>query len=214
MPTPPPSVPSLSASAPSEAARRADGRTAFRIVAPLALAAALLNGPVVALSQAEGRHPDAPDEIEQFAFLVGDWHCLTRQMQPDGSLTEERAAEWHGRWVLGGWAIADEWISTLPDGREFRGVNLRSFDSERGEWDNRWLAPIARQWKYFSARREGETMVMLGGEGSDPRGEFIDRNTFHDITGESFLWRKDRSWDGGETWLEGLARIECSATGG
>ena len=54
---------------------------------------------------------------------------------------------------------------------------------------------------------------MTGGEGTDPRGAFVDRNTFHEITPESFLWRKDRSWDGGESWFEGIAIIEARRGG-
>ncbi len=50
---------------------------------------------------------------------------------------------------------------------------------------------------------------MLGGEGSDPHGSFVDRNVFYDITAEAWKWRKDRSYDGGKTWLEGVAFVEA-----
>ena len=54
-----------------------------------------------------------------------------------------------------------------------------------------------------------DTMVMTGGGGTDSFGDFIDRNVFHDIGPDRFSWRKDRSWDGGETWIEGVAVIEA-----
>ena len=48
--------------------------------------------------------------------------------------------------------------------------------------------------------------------GPDGQGlSFLDRNTFHEIGEESFKWRKDRSFDGGETCLEGVAWIHCRA---
>lgn len=54
-------------------------------------------------------------------------------------------------------------------------------------------------------------MVMTGGEGTDPRGEFVDHNVFYGIGGDAWRWRKDRSWDRGDSWLEGVGFIDCRA---
>lgn len=43
-------------------------------------------------------------------------------------------------------------------------------------------------------------MVMTGGEGVDRQERpFIDRNTFHEITDDSWKWRKDGEWEVIET---------------
>lgn len=159
-------------------------------------------------------HPDAPPETAQFGFLIGAWDCVIRTMGPTGELGPGRPATWRGRYILDGWAIEDLWISTGPDGSESQGMNIRSFNPETRVWDNRWLAQGSLQWKYYSAEKVGDTMVMTGGEGVDPRGAFIDRNTFHDIGADSWRWRKDRSWDGGETWIEGIATISAERSAG
>ena len=154
--------------------------------------------------------PDAPSETAQFAFLVGDWHCKTSGRRPDGSIENGPDATWTGYYILGGWAIQDDWVSPQPDGKSFRGTNVRSFNPEVGKWDNRWLAAGSQKWKYYGAEKVGDTMVMTGGEGVDRQDRpFIDRNTFHEITDNSWKWRKDRSFDGGETWVEGVAFIYC-----
>ncbi len=57
-------------------------------------------------------------------------------------------------------------------------------------------------------------MVMIGGEGEDNFGAYVDRNVFSNTGPRGFDWRKDRSWDGGENWLEGVARIECRTSEG
>ena len=95
---------------------------------------------------------DAPKETAQFAFLIGEWSCKTRRMGRDGSLTDGPDATWTGSYVLDGWAIQDEWISTGPGGQPVLGTNVRSFNPTTGKWDNRWLAAGSLEWKYFRGR--------------------------------------------------------------
>jgi hypothetical protein len=158
-------------------------------------------------------HPRAPEETRQFSFLVGEWNCKTRFRNADGSGYNEGRAKWIGYFILDGWAIQDDWVGYGPEGQEFHGTNIRSFNPRTKEWDNRWLPAGSLQWKYYSAEKQGPTMVMIGGEGTDPRGDYIDRNVFHDIERNHWAWRKDRSWDGGETWVEGIGFIEATRVG-
>ena len=177
----------------------------------LALLAAIISSPALGgegiPSRADAPNPAAPAETEQYSFLVGNWSCKTRFIKPDGKTYNEGEATWIGHYILGGWAIQDYWMSTLPDGKTFYGTNIRSFNPKTKKWDNRWLPMGSLQWSYFESEKVEETMVMTGGEGKDPRGEFIDRNTFYEIKADSWAWRKDRSYDGGKTWLEGIGFI-------
>jgi len=174
-------------------------------------AMALLAGATAAGDGFGTLNPDAPPETAQFGFIVGAWHCRSKFMGQDGAYVEGTAT-WTGRYVLDGWAIRDDWQSTLADGRTFHGFNIRSFNPQTRKWDNRWLPQYSLQWKYYEAEKVGDTMVMTGGEGSDQNGEFIDRNTFYDIGEDRWMWRKDRSYDGGETWVEGIGYIEATRT--
>ena len=185
---------------------RAITRTSLLLMASLTLG---LAGLTVAAD--DGRiNVDAPPETAQFAFIIGGWDIKSRFMKPDGIGYGEGTATWTGYFILDGWAIQDDWISDLPDGKQGRGTNIRSFNPRTGKWDNRWLSAGSLQWKYFEATKEGDTMVMIGGKGEDARGSFIDRNVFHDIKADSWHWRKDRSWDGGKTWTEGIGFIHAT----
>lgn len=138
-------------------------------------------------------------------------------MRPDGSSVEGEAV-WEAHYILGGWAIQDVWTVETPEGEAFYGTNIRSFDPERKKWNNRWLPSGSLEWKHFDSEQVGDTMVMIGGEGEDPNGSYVDRNTFYNISENHFDWKKDRSYDGGETWIEGVAlisadRIRASAQG-
>jgi hypothetical protein len=155
-------------------------------------------------------NPAAPPETAQFSFAIGEWACTTRGRQPDGSVKEGAPATWTFYYILDGWAIQDNWVVRRPDRSEFRGTNIRSFNPQTGKWDNRWLPIGSLQWKYYEAEQVGDTMVMTGGRGKDAQErEFVDRNTFHSITENSWSWRKDRSFDGGKTWIEGVFFIDA-----
>ena len=145
--------------------------------------------------------------VEKTSFILVD---TTRGMRPDGSLQEGPPATWTFHYILDGWAIQDDWVQEQPDGSVSHGMNIRSFNPETRKWDNRWLSSGNLQWKYFESEKVGATMVMTGGGGKDGQGrEFIDRNTFLEIAGDSWKWRKDRSFDGGETWIEGVFFIDA-----
>ena len=191
----------------------------FTVALFFAVNAAAHHGPVAGSS--EGRRaghfgtlsPDAPPETAEYAFLIGEWSCKTRGMSPTGQMSDGPDATWIGYYVLDGWAIQDVWLSSNPGSKP--GTNIRSFNSKTGKWDNRWLAAGSPDWKYFESEKVGDTMVMTGGEGIDAmERSFVDRNVFYEISEHSWKWRKDRSFDGGENWFEGVAHIHCRAAGG
>ena len=178
----------------------------FASLAPALLAASVS----IAVPRGSGADPAAPPETNQFAFLVGEWDCTTRDLKLDGSGHTEGRAKWTGYWILGGWAIQDDWESPTPDGGAFRGTNIRSFNPRTRKWDVRWLPAGTLQWKQYEAEKVGDTMVMIGGEGKSASGRaFVDRNVFHEMGADSWKWRKDRSFDGGHAWREGISFIEC-----
>lgn len=179
------------------------------LLSALVLSTLTTGSPPAAAGEYGELNPAAPPETAQYGFLIGEWQCTIRAMQPDRSF-KEGSATWTGRYILDGWAIQDHWISDQPDGSKAHGTNIRSFNPETKEWDNRWLSMGNLQWKYYSSVQQGDTMVMTGGEGSSPNGDFVDRNTFYDITADGWKWRKDRSFDGGESWFEGVAHITAT----
>lgn len=158
---------------------------------------------------AGGPNADAPPETAQYAFLVGVWDCTITASRPDG-VTKQNKAVWKGYWILDGWAIQDDWVSFDENNTPiFFGTNIRSFNPKTKKWQVRWLSQGSLKWKQYDTVKSGGTMVMTGGEGKDRQGEYIDRNTFFDIEADSWGWRKDRSYDGGKNWIEGVAYISA-----
>ena len=154
-------------------------------------------------------NPEAPAQLSQFAFLIGDWSCTTKFMKQDGKSYREGTAEWIGVYTLDGCAIQDYWIGHGPQGKDYYGTNIRSFDQKTGKWTNRWLPAGTLQWSSFESEMKDGKMVMIGGGGTSPRGDFISRNTFYEIGPDSWRWRQDRSYDQGKTWFEGVGFIDA-----
>jgi hypothetical protein len=144
-------------------------------------------------------HPDAPAEMKQFAFLVGEWDCKFRYIGADGEHVEA-TGRWVGYYSLDGFAFQDDWHSTLN-----RGTTWRTYDPEKERWVNRWLPANTDRASgfttdyFYGGMQDGE--MVLTAEGSDGRGAFTDRIVFTDIREDGFTWKLDRSRDGGKTWV-------------
>ena len=109
-------------------------------------------------------HPNAPKELAQFDFLIGDY-TITPYKWVDGewlTSAEVPPARWNGRFILGGMAIEDEWYDIDPglNPEVGRGVNVRMWDAEDGEWDMMWVHSRSRQVQDLRAKVIDETLTM------------------------------------------------------
>jgi len=161
----------------------------------------------------EGPSPAAPAVLSLFAFLVGRFHCETKVKRPDGGFDTCAAAR-HGRYILGGRAIADSWRQVGADGGVTQhGLNIRAYDAARGAFVLRWFDALAATWLDLGPEDLGGVTVAAGAisylhrvpPGAADRlfpKETLFRNTFHDITPARFLWRAEIARAGGGTWEE------------
>ncbi len=106
-------------------------------------------------------HPDAPPELEQFAFLIGDFEITSHIMTPAGWSPPRPGprARWNGWYSMGGMMITDEWYDPDP-GLQLdspRGVNVRMYDPASAEWKMMWVATAGAQVQDLrAAMRDGK----------------------------------------------------------
>lgn len=110
------------------------------------------------------RHPEAPEELEQFAFLVGDYEIRAYGRQGDGWTQGYLTTDWNGRWALDGFAIYDEWFDVQWPNQEKtwgRGANLRLYKPDMAQWVMVWAhtSPGA-PGQDLRAQQRGDRMVM------------------------------------------------------
>lgn len=149
------------------------------------------------------RNPQAPAEVAQFDFLIGDWNVQITWFPPQGE-PNTYAAKWHNHWINDGFDVMQEWRGPYITGTEFR-----HFDPALGYWVGRNLY-VGRSWVDTTARIEGENMVVVIEGGNPQEGAFLNRETYYDISPNQWRMKSDRSFDDGNTWEKG--RYEMIAT--
>jgi hypothetical protein len=150
-------------------------------------------------------NPNAPAALSRFAFLIGKWRCAARVRSANG---ESRTfdATWLGRFILEGYAIADEYRMTGSAGELIvLGMNFRSYDPTKQIWNIKWLNALTGTWTDLG-REE------LGGVSFDgPSVSYVfeepmaahayTRATYTNISKSHFTWRGEKSEDR-KTWSE------------
>ena len=150
-------------------------------------------------------NPNAPPELTQFAFLIGNWRFEATVKMPGGG-SHRFAGTWRGRFVLDGYAIADEYRMMDAAGKlTVLGVNLRAYDAQKKTWNMKWLNAMQGTWVDLGPEELGGVNV----EGGSIRYEMREpmaahaytRATYTPVSEEQFTWRGEKS-DDRQTWSE------------
>jgi hypothetical protein len=144
-------------------------------------------------------NPKAAPELARFAFLIGKWRCEVKLQAATGDW-QTFAATWFGRYVLDGYAIADEYRMTGPSGELIvLGVNFRTYDATKQVWNIKWLDAVAGTWWDLGPQELGG--VTFDGPSvmyafKEPMGgHAYTRAVYTNISKSRFTWRGERSDD-------------------
>ena len=164
--------------------------------------AILLIGAVSAFAQntVPKKSADLPEEISQFAFVIGEWDAHVVWKGADGS-TGETDATWRCEWLAGGYMVHQNW-----DGPYLKGSEFRAWDKKQKKWLGHNFYG-GRQWAHTECKFEDGNMIVFITGVSDKRGDFINRETYYDIQADSFSLKSERSYDGGKTWEPGRYHV-------
>lgn len=150
-------------------------------------------------------NPNAPEALSRFAFLIGRWQCEARVMVAPGEW-QAFEATWVGRFILDGYAIADEYRMTNPSGDLIvLGLNFRVFDATKQIWQIKWLDALTGTWtdlgpeELGGVKYDGQSIVYAFKEPMVAHA--LTRATYTNISETHFTWRGEAS-DNGETWTE------------
>ena len=146
------------------------------------------------------RNANAPAELQQLEFLIGDWTVAVVLHRPAGDIAYE--ARWHNVWIVNGFAIMQEWRDLYSTGAE-----LRSFNVQTGRWEGRNF--YGQTWtESEGAFANGEFVIDTQTAG--PNGPSLGRERYFDIQPNSFRLVATRSSDGGLTWSAPTYEMVCT----
>lgn len=150
-------------------------------------------------------NPQAPSALSRFAFLIGKWQCDARVRLVDGEW-QALQGTWVGRFILDGYAIADEYRMTGSTGELIvLGMNVRTYDATKQAWNIKWLNALAGTWVDLGPEElggvtfEGRSIIYAFTEPVATHA--YTRATYTNISENHFTWRGERS-DNGKTWSE------------
>ena len=154
---------------------------------------------------AEGRNPRAPEELSRFEFLIGEWRFQARVKVSDES-HQTFEGTWVGRYILDGYAIADEYRMVDAKGEVVvLGMNFRAYDAAKRVWNIRWLNGLTGTWTDLVSDELGG--VVFGEQSvtyafKEPTADqAYTRATYTSVSEDHFTWRGDQSVDG-KSWGE------------
>ena len=160
-------------------------------------------------------NPNAPAELARFAFLIGRWRCEAKLKLGDGEW-QTFPARWVGRFILDGFAIADEYRMLGAAGELIvLGMNFRSYDAVARVWKIKWLNGLTGAWTDLVSEElggvsfDGASIVYAFKEPT--AGHAYTRASYTNISKTHFTWRGERSEDG-EAWSEFMV-VECERDG-
>jgi hypothetical protein len=153
---------------------------------------------MVTALQATGPHPSLGDQAKDFGRFVGTWDGEYNEFSKDGKATRS-SGEWIFGWVMDGRAIQDLFIihPSAAHKEGFIGTTLRYFDPKSGTWSVTFIDPENGAVETLTGIAVGDDRIMLLSQNTDGKQS---RWSFDDIRPDSWIFRDERSGDGGKTW--------------
>ena len=161
----------------------------------------------------KGMNPNARMENLMWQKLMGTWKgevqwmtdTVTKQYSPKISAT------WKFYYGYKGYCIQDDWFPDqyFAGNGIWAGPAIRGYDPMADEWHMTYI-PInsSRNSTWMMTATFNENGDLEGRMVStDPNGDaFIQRIFFYDITPNQFLWRADRTYNNGKTWIKDVGK--------
>lgn len=131
-------------------------------------------------------NPQAPQQVADFAPMIGQSNCDSQNRNPDGSWQEVVNMQWRFKYIMNGMAVQDE--SLKADGKH--SGSIRQFNVDSLKWYVHYYAtnsptPVLSSW-------EGEVKadkIVLYRPQKAPNGmDGFSRLTFYGFAPSGFKW--------------------------
>ncbi len=156
----------------------------------------------------------APREVEQFAFLLGQWEVTITPKVSSLAARIHGSPTYLGTWkawrAIDRFGVEDELRMMDQSGNPYSLTHtMRFYDVSQGKWILTTLDVYRARHAMAAAemRRSDMTVASYGRDGEGKA--YVQRARFHDITPNSFRFTADRSFDNGKSWDRDALKIEA-----
>ncbi|MEQ8768568.1 MAG: hypothetical protein RL885_31975 [Planctomycetota bacterium] len=149
-------------------------------------------------------HPDAPPELAQFDFMIGEFEATDQFLQRDGTWLTSKGV-WNASYFLNGLGIQDRY-----ENQQFVTSNIRIFDPDASVWKVTFFKMPGYASGVWEGKKEGDRMVMRQFNERPDGTQAESRLTFFDITEEGYEWQSENIVDGQSlvTWKSSCRRVK------
>lgn len=144
---------------------------------------------------------NAPEELQQLAFWLGDWDFTSKSRTPDGSWTEGKGKATVAV-ALSGYGLIENFFqeNVFEDGRPLHGMSITVFNKQSGTFHQHWTDNKSLRFYTYEGGVEGEEIILYSPEISTVNGSVLMRMVYSDIKPDNFTWRLENSVDNRKTW--------------
>lgn len=132
-------------------------------------------------------NPEAPEQLLDWAPLIGSCQCISERRNPDGSWGQPEEMLWRWKYIMNGMAVQDETLKA--DG--VHSGSIRQFNRDSTQWYVHYYssgsaAPVLPAWK---GGRQDSGDIVLYREQQAPNGmDGFYKIVFSDISENGFNW--------------------------
>lgn len=131
-------------------------------------------------------NPEAPDQIKDYAELIGVCKCVSQTRSSDETWAQPVDMQWTFKYIMNGKAVQDETLKS--DGRH--SGSIRQFNADSLKWyvhyySSQKSSPLLAAWE---GGRKGDEIVLYRAQKSPNGREGFYKIRFHDISDEGFQW--------------------------
>ena len=132
------------------------------------------------------KHPDAPEQINDFAPMIGSCDCQSLRRNPDGTWADTTHMTWQFKYIMNGHAIQDQ---TWADG--FYATSIRQFHPDSNQWVVGYNAfpGVTTKPGTWLGSRIGEDIVLSLPQKAPNGMDGTSRLTFTNISDAGWDWR-------------------------
>lgn len=132
-------------------------------------------------------HPDAPEQIKDYAPLIGECDCKSVLRNPDQTWAEPQNMLWRFKYIMNGMAVQDDVLR--EDGSHAGSIRQFVVDSTRWYvhyFSSKFPSTTLPAWE---GNRNDSTMILYRAQKAPNGMEGFYRITFSEMTDEGFKWR-------------------------